>query len=70
MGGGDKKVQSYNFRLCVTRNTSNMLPFPKPVGYNPATWELLRRYARACFSSSGGGREPQLPRKGCQFGFP
>ena len=65
VGEGDKKVQSYNFRLCVTKNATNMLPFPKPVGYDPATWELLRRYAKACFPD--GSTEAQ---RGCQFGFP
>ena len=33
VGAGDKKVQAYNFRLCVTKNASNMLPFPKVRGF-------------------------------------
>ena len=32
-GQADKKVQSYNFRLCVTTNTSNQVAFVKPSGY-------------------------------------
>ena len=68
VGAGDRKVQSYNFRLCVTKNASNSLPFPKPASYDPATWELLRRYAHACFPSRDD--PSQAPRKGCQFGFP
>jgi hypothetical protein len=43
-GRADKKVQSYNFRLCVTTNPANKVPFPKPAGYDPAYWELARRY--------------------------
>lgn len=43
-GMGDKKVQSYNFRLCVTTNPANKVPFPKPAGYDPEYWELARRY--------------------------
>ena len=66
VGAGDKKVQSYNFRLCVTKNESNMLPFPKPRDYDPATWELLRRYAKACFPSD----DSTEAMRGCQFGFP
>jgi hypothetical protein len=68
VGAGDKKVQSYNFRLCVTKNTSNQLPFPKPANYTPATWELLRRYANVCFPASDD--EATAPLRGCQFGFP
>lgn len=66
LGAGDKKVQSYNFRLCVTKNATNMLPFPKPADYNPATWELLRRYAKACFPTD----DVTEAQRGCQFGFP
>ena len=32
------QVQAYNFRLCVTQNASNMLPFKKPPNYDPARW--------------------------------
>lgn len=44
-GAGDDKVQGYNFRLCVTDNTSNAVPFPKPQGYNRSDWRLLFKYA-------------------------
>jgi hypothetical protein len=44
-GTGDKQVQAYNFRLCVTQNTSNFVAFPEPDNYDPARWELFRRYA-------------------------
>ena len=43
-GRGDKKIMSYNFRVCLTNNASNMVPLPKPEGYNPADFELLARY--------------------------
>jgi hypothetical protein len=45
LGAGDAAVQAYNFRLCVTRNASNKLPWPKPAAYDAAQWALLRRYA-------------------------
>lgn len=45
MGSGDDKVQDYNFRLCVTKNASNMIPFPKPDNYNASYWQLLRNLA-------------------------
>jgi hypothetical protein len=42
-GAGDKKVQAYNFRLCLTQN-NDRLPFPKPGTYDPKKYELLARY--------------------------
>eukprot|EP00038_Savillea_parva_P012785 m.206937 g.206937 ORF g.206937 m.206937 type:complete len:743 (+) comp23523_c0_seq1:131-2359(+) len=44
-GSADNKVQGYNFRLCVTRNTSNQVPFPKPARYNRDDWDLLFKMA-------------------------
>lgn len=44
LGSGDKNVQAYNFRLCLSRNPENRTPFPKPKTYNPANWALLLRY--------------------------
>lgn len=40
IGQGDKKVQAYNYRLCVT-NQENMIPFYKPNNYNRNNYELL-----------------------------
>ena len=46
-GAGDKRVQAYNFRLCLTDHPDNRLPFPKPPGYDPLRYELLLRYIQA-----------------------
>lgn len=43
-GSGDKKVQTYNFRLILTNNPSNRLPWVKPKGYDSAQFELLAKY--------------------------
>jgi hypothetical protein len=43
-GSGDKKVQAYNFRMILTHDSSNQIPYPKPAGYDPARFALLRRY--------------------------
>ena len=43
-GAGDKKIQAYNFRLCMTQRQGQMVPFPKPASYDPARYELLARY--------------------------
>jgi len=42
-GSGDKRVQAYNFRLCLTDAVENQIPFPKPAGYDPMDYELLFR---------------------------
>ena len=43
-GTGDKRIQAYNFRLCMATAAENRLPFPKPTGYDPAQYTLLARY--------------------------
>jgi hypothetical protein len=35
---------AYNYRLCLTNNASNRLPFSPPAGYTPAATEVLRRF--------------------------
>jgi hypothetical protein len=43
-GAGDKKVQAYNYRLCMTDRQDNRVPFPRPERYDPKRYELLARY--------------------------
>lgn len=43
-GSGDKKVQSYNYRICLTNDPANRIAIEKPAGYDPARYELLLRY--------------------------
>ena len=46
-GEADKEVQAYNFRICVTNDTSLRVPFTEPDSYashGGARWELLRRF--------------------------
>ncbi len=42
-GSGDKKVQAYNFRICLTSNPENRIPITKPENYQPERYELLIR---------------------------
>ena len=42
-GAGDRKVQAYCFRMCLTDVPENRVPFPKPEGYDPRQYELLLR---------------------------
>jgi hypothetical protein len=42
-GSGDKKIQAYNFRLCLTKDKNNQIPFKKPDNYRRDRYELLSR---------------------------
>lgn len=42
-GSGDKKVQAYNFRICLTDDPSNRLPITRPDDYDSSRYELLLR---------------------------
>ena len=46
-GEGDKKVQAYCFRMCLTQVPKNRVAFPKPAGYDPKEYELLLRIFNA-----------------------
>ena len=42
-GTGDKLVQAYNYRICLTNNPTNKIEITKPDNYDPAKYELLLR---------------------------
>ena len=42
-GAGDKKVQAYNFRICLTSNPRNKIEITQPEGYDASKYELLLR---------------------------
>ncbi len=46
-GSGDRKVQAYCFRMCLTNVPDNRLPFPRPRVYDQQRYALLLRYLRA-----------------------
>jgi hypothetical protein len=45
-GAGDHRIQAFNFRVCLTK-AADRRPFPRPPGYDPTRYELLRRYLAA-----------------------
>ena len=57
-GSGDKKVQAYNFRLILTNDATNRLPFPKPDGYDRTRFALLERYLGEF--AQHAGRAPRM----------
>ena len=42
-GTGDSKIQAYCYRVCMSNNSQNLVPFPKPANYDPTRYELLVR---------------------------
>ncbi|SDL87613.1 FAD dependent oxidoreductase [Pedobacter sp. ok626] len=42
-GSGDHKVQSYNYRICLTDDPNNRIDIQKPKGYDSTQFELLLR---------------------------
>ncbi len=52
LGSGDKRVQAYCFRMCLTDVEANRIPITEPPGYDPKRYELLAR----CFQA--GWNEP------------
>ena len=57
-GTGDKKVQAYNFRMILSNDPANQVPFPKPPNYDPHRYELLARLLAAMTEKNG--RAPYL----------
>ena len=46
-GDADNRVMAYTYRLCVTDDPSNRIPFAAPPGYDPARYEASGRVVQA-----------------------
>jgi hypothetical protein len=46
-GSGDKKVQAYNFRICLSNDPGNIIPITRPEDYDSTWYELLVRLFKA-----------------------
>ncbi len=46
-GEGDRRIQAYNYRVCLTKVPANRVPFAKPDGYEPREYEILLRTLEA-----------------------
>ncbi|MEZ0297941.1 MAG: FAD-dependent oxidoreductase [Candidatus Methylacidiphilales bacterium] len=55
VGDADRGVQAYNYRLCMTKEPKNLVPFEKPAGYDEKNYEFLFRFIEA-----GGGTKEKL----------
>ena len=58
IGAGDRKVQAYNFRLILTNDPDNRIPFAKPPSYDPKRFELLARFLPEFVKQKG--RAPRM----------
>ena len=47
IGDGDARVMAYTYRLCVTDDPANRIPFTRPEGYTPSDFEVHARLAAA-----------------------
>ena len=50
---GDGKIMTYSFRVVISTDPNNQLPMPRPVAYDPARFELARRYIKANPGAAG-----------------
>lgn len=58
IGAGDRKVQAYNFRMILTNDSENRIPFEKPAGYDPNRFELAARWLNEFAKQKG--RAPRM----------
>ncbi len=57
-GEEDKRVQAYCYRMCLTDDPKNRIPFAKPDGYDPKQYELLARIYAAGWTETFGKFDP------------
>ena len=57
-GAADKKLQAYCFRMCLTDDPSNRVPFAQPAGYDASQYELLLRIYAAGWTETFGKFDP------------
>lgn len=66
-GTGDKKVQAYNYRVCLTRDPKNRIPITKPKNYDASHYELLLRYLAKFPKEMEDKVTPQWPALGFEL---
>lgn len=47
LGDGDRGVQAYNYRMCLTAEPANRVAIGKPEGYDEKQYEILFRFVEA-----------------------
>jgi hypothetical protein len=70
-GSADDKLESFSYRLCMTRHPTRRVPVARPDDYNASTYELFRRVLAAEPKTGRGtflgclGPIPSLNTSGC-----
>ncbi len=62
-GAGDRRIQAYCFRMCLTDHPENRIPFHQPADYDPLWYELLLRNFEAGESGMPWINSPMPNRK-------
>jgi hypothetical protein len=44
LGSGDTRIQSSNYRVCLSTDPTNQVPIPEPEGYDPARYDIVAHY--------------------------
>jgi hypothetical protein len=57
-GSGDKRIQAYCFRMCLTDLPANRVPFVRPDGYDSTQYELLLRVFTAGWEEAFNKYDP------------
>jgi hypothetical protein len=57
LGSADGHIQASNFRICLSSNRANQVPFRQPGGYDPATYDIVAKYLN---DRVAGGESPRL----------
>ena len=52
-GAADRKVQAYNFRMILSHDDANQVPYPKPAAYDAARYDLFARLLDAMLQKQG-----------------
>jgi hypothetical protein len=58
VGAADRKVQAYNFRMILTNDPTNRIPFAKPASYDVKRFELAARWLQGFVKDKG--RAPRM----------
>ncbi|MCH7227390.1 FAD-dependent oxidoreductase [Haloferula sp. A504] len=64
---GDQTIMTYSFRLSLTKEPANRVEIPQPANYDPARFEVIRRYVRALVEKMGEKRGQKTAEKAVRF---
>lgn len=61
-GTGDFRIQAYCYRMCLTQEPENRIPFPRPEGYDSTQYEVMLRLLETGYRSVFNKFDP-IPNK-------